>query len=125
MWGDISSQEIYHPNLNNLKIVGGDFSLFNVTDASGLENLNYVGDNLYIPKLKDTKGLENLSVVCGNLNFGLDCDLEGLINLKYVNFPKSILRKPKLILNKLKQNLAAMFYKDNADSKKPEKIKVK
>lgn len=137
MWGDISSQEIYHPNLNNLKIVGGDFYLCNVTDASGLENLNYVGDNLYIPKLKDTKGLENLSVVCGNLNFGLNCNLEGLINLKYVGAPKRLLeivspepqskqqQLEKNRLVRLKQKLAAIFYKDNADSKKPEKIKVK
>lgn len=123
VWGDISSEEIYHPNLNSLKIVGGKFHLHNITDASGLEYLNYVGDNLYIPKLKDTKGLENLSVVCGNLSFNILCDVESLINLKYVNSPKSILRKPKLILNKLKQNLIACFHKESMQPENPEKVK--
>ena len=70
-----------------------------------------------------SQGLENLSVVCGNLSFNILCDLEGLINLKYVNSPKSILRKPKLILNKLKQNLIACFHKESMQPENPEKVK--
>ena len=123
VWGDISSEEIYHPNLNSLKIVGGKFHLHNITDASGLEYLNYVGDNLNIPTLKDTKGLENLNIVCGGLILGDICDVGSLINLRYVNFPQSVLLKPKLILNRLRQKLIAFFRKESMQPENPEKVK--